>query len=396
MKICDLALFSESTSSGVKTYIASKIDYVGRHPGLDHVVIVPGSTDTERSCGRSKVIVVRGARTPYPGVRLGLNLGKIARIIAREAPDLIEVNCQFTLAWAAFMATRARQTPVVGIYHTDVPACARHWARGGGHLVAAAVERLVELYEGLIYRHCTLTVLLNDRMQDRIARLGVRRTICLPCGVDASLFHPERRDDAFRMHLGIEPHQTAIFYAGRFSPEKELDVLFEAYEQLPPGDFVLVLAGDGPDVAAIRNRARTDATVRYIGHVESRADLATAYASTDVFVTPGRYETFGMSTLEAMSSGLPIVGIKTSGTASFVPPEAGVMATAGDASDVARAITEIAAWDRITTARTCHRLAADGFSWDRVFDRYFAAYAELVRAGATATAGAAMTTEASA
>ncbi|MEP6915036.1 MAG: glycosyltransferase, partial [Acidobacteriota bacterium] len=121
---------------------------------------------------------------------------------------------------------------------------------------------------------------------------------------------------------------------------------------------------------------------------ESRAHLATAYASADVFVTPGRYETFGMSTLEAMCSGLPVVGIETSGTASIVPRDAGVMAPAGDAAGVARAIREVSAWDPITTARTCHRLAADRFSWDCVFDRYFTAYAELIRAGAAMTTGA--------
>ncbi|MEP6914677.1 MAG: glycosyltransferase, partial [Acidobacteriota bacterium] len=263
----------------MKTYISSKMDYVSRTSGVEHVVIVPGAADAERTSGRSRVIVVRGTPTPYPGVRLGLNLRRIARIIEREAPDIIEVNCQFTLAWAAFLATRVRRTPVVGVYHTDVPACARHWARGGGRLVAAAVERLVECYEGLIYRHCTLTVLLNDRMHDRIARLGVTRTTCLPCGVDATLFRPERRDDAYRRDLGIEPHQTAIFYAGRFSPEKELGVLFDAFDQLPQRDFVLVLAGDGPAVAAVRRRAQADPRVKYIGHVESRADLATAYAS---------------------------------------------------------------------------------------------------------------------
>ena len=131
------------------------------------------------------MIVVRGVPTPYPGVRIGLNLARIAEVIRREAPDIIELNCQYTLAWAAFLATRRRRVPIVGVYHTDVPACARHWARRAGTTVASAVERIVEFYEGLIYRHCTLTILLNVGMRDRVARLGVRRTRCLPCGVDA-------------------------------------------------------------------------------------------------------------------------------------------------------------------------------------------------------------------
>src|SRR5438477_2723358 len=176
MKVCDLALFSESTSSGVRTYIESKIDYVRHRPYLDHVVIVPGAKASIRMHGRSKVIVVRGVRSPYPGVRLGLNLFEVAALIKGERPDVIEVNCQYTLAWAAFLATRRRRTPVIGVYHTDVPACLRHWVRRTGSLVASAVERLAEFYEGLIYRRCTVTVLLNAAMANRVARMGVHRT----------------------------------------------------------------------------------------------------------------------------------------------------------------------------------------------------------------------------
>ena len=378
IKVCDLALFAPSSSSGVKTYISSKIAYVRERSDIEHVVIVPGPCDGVSTDGRSRVIVVRGVPSPYPGVSLGLNVVKIAKLIEREAPDVIELNCQYTLGWAAFLATRRRRTPIVGVYHTDVPACARHWALPAGRVVASAVERIVEFYEGLIYRHCTLTILLNARMGERVARLGVDRTRCLPCGVDPAMFTPARRDADVRRRLGITPAQKVIFYAGRLSPEKELDVLFAAFEQLPKGDFVLVLAGDGPDTPAVARYAAARPHVHYIGHIESRIDLATAYASSDVFVIPGRYETFGMATLEAIASGLPVAGIESSGTASVVPPHAGVMATAGNSTHLAAAIKAVAAWDAETTREACHRFAATRFAWDHVLDRYFDAYRELI------------------
>jgi alpha-1,6-mannosyltransferase len=380
MKVCDLALFSPETSSGVKTHIANKIDYVSSREHIEHVVIVPGKEDRVSAQGRSKVIMVRGVRSFYPGIHIGINIGRIARIVENESPDVIELNCQYTLGWAAFLATRRRRTPIVGVYHTDVPACARHWARHAGHVIASTVERVVEVYEGLIYRHCTATIILNAAMSDRVKRLGVRRVHCLPCAVDAAMFHPKRRDPDLRVRLGIAPEQKAILYAGRLSPEKELDVLFAAHDRLSPRDFVLLIAGDGPGVEAVKRHAAAHPGVKYLGHVESRADLAALYASSDIFVTPGRYETFGMATLEAISCGLPVVGIRDSGTATLVPPQIGRLVRAGDAADMAGSISTIAAWCLDRTREVCHAFASERFSRDVVFDQYFGIYRDLIDA----------------
>jgi glycosyltransferase involved in cell wall biosynthesis len=378
IRVCDLALFAPSSSSGVKTYITSKIDYVRERSDIDHVVIVPGPAEQVTTQGRSRVIVVRGVPSPYPGLRLAFNLPRVAALIEAEAPDVIELNCQYTLGWAAFLATRRSRTPIVGVYHTDVAACARHWAAGGGRIVASAVERIVEFYQGLIYRHCTLTVLLNAGMQGRVARLGVHRTRCLSCGVDPATFNPSRRDPEFRRGLGIEPGQKVVFYAGRLSREKELDLLLAAFARLPQPDFVLLIAGDGPDAPAIARYAAAEPHVRYLGDLDSRALLATAYASSDAFVAPGRYETFGMSTIEAIASGLPVVGIAGSGTASFVPEYSGVMVPAGEVAALASAIQVVTSWDPETTRQACHRFAATTFAWDRILDGYFATYRELI------------------
>jgi alpha-1,6-mannosyltransferase len=384
VKLCDLALYSPETSSGVKTYIASKIEYARTHPEIEHVVIVPGRRPGTTREGRTRIVVVPGVPSPYPGIRIALNIWKVAAIVRRECPDIIELNCQYTLPWAAFLATRHRPTPIVGVYHTDVPACVRHMARGAGRTMASAAERLTAWYEGLIYRHCTMTVMLNAGMRDRLAALGVERTCCLPCGVDAGTFSPARRDPAWRAGLGIAPDAVVLVYVGRLSAEKELDVLLQAYAQLPAGRFALVIAGDGPDAPAVARSAAVHAGIHYVGHIDSRAELATAYASSDVFVIPGRHETFGMATLEALAAGLPVVGIRESGTATFVPPELGVLTPAGDPDALAAGIRAVSRWPLDDLRARCHDFAADRYSWSRVLDLYFAEYRRMLRERAVA------------
>jgi glycosyltransferase involved in cell wall biosynthesis len=85
-----------------------------------------------------------------------------------------------------------------------------------------------------------------------------------------------------------------------------------------------------------------------------------------------------MSTLEALCSGLPVVGIENSGTASVVPPDGGRMVRAGDAADLADGISAVAVWDAAATRERCHQFAAAHFSWEQIFDRYFAVYRELI------------------
>ena len=378
MKLCDLALYSPEATSGVRTYISAKIAYVGRRPDIEHVVIVPGRDTGTRLDARTKVITVPGLKSPYPGVRIGANIPAIAALIEREHPDVIELNCQYSLPWAAFLATRTSRAPIVGVYHTDVPACARHWARRAGAAIASGVEHVVEFYERLIYSHCTLTIILNPAMRARVERLGARRIECLPCGVDIEMFHPRHRDDGFRQRLGITPARKVLIYAGRLSPEKELDVLWDAFARLPADEYALVVAGGGPDAAAVAARAATLPNVTYLGDIASRADLARAFASADLFVIPGRYETFGMATLEALASGLPVVGIRDSGTATIVPRDLGILTPAGDAGALAAAITTAAAWPRDAMREACRAFAAKSYAWDNVLDRYFALYRALL------------------
>jgi glycosyltransferase involved in cell wall biosynthesis len=87
-----------------------------------------------------------------------------------------------------------------------------------------------------------------------------------------------------------------------------------------------------------------------------------------------------MATLEALSSGMPVVGIRESGTATVVRSDLGILTPAGDPAALAAAIEKVAAWPRETMRDACHAFAAKSYSWDRVFDRYFDVYRELLAA----------------
>src|SRR5205823_14220898 len=193
-------------------------------------------------------------------------------------------------------------------------------------------------------------------------------------------FNPQMADPSFRQRYGIGAEQTILLYAGRLSVEKELAVLFAAHSRLCPERFVLLIAGDGPQADLVREHAATHRGVQYLGHFDSPSDLAVVYASSDIFVIPGRYETFGMATLEGIASGLAVIGIQDTGTAGIVPEEVGVLTPAGDPGAMADAITAVALWPRDCVRKSSSAFASDNYSWESVLDSYFKVYRQLIAA----------------
>ncbi|ORY20791.1 hypothetical protein BCR39DRAFT_554814 [Naematelia encephala] len=120
------------------------------------------------------------------------------------------------------------------------------------------------------------------------------------------------------------PERVVLLYVGRISWEKNLHLLLAAYANLPtylPTGAVppkLVFVGDGPartELEGICAKSGYDAI--FMGH-RSGEELATCYASGDVFAFPSFTETFGQVVLEALASGLPIIGLDAEGTRDLV------------------------------------------------------------------------------
>jgi hypothetical protein len=115
--------------------------------------------------------------------------------------------------------------------------------------------------------------------------------------------------------------KTVILYVGRISWEKNIRLLIEAFKLLPESarsQAKLVFVGDGPargDLTRLCSKYGLDAT--FMGHQKGKR-LAAMYASSSVFAFPSFTETFGQVVLEALASGLPVVGLHAEGTSDLV------------------------------------------------------------------------------
>lgn len=173
---------------------------------------------------------------------------------------------------------------------------------------------------------------------------------------------------------------AGVLFAGRLSHEKGVDVLIDAAALLPAGIDVTI-AGDGPDLAALRTRAETAGVadrVRFTGRLPS-AELHELMRASAVVVAPSRwYENQPMVVLEAFGCARPVVASDLGGMPELITDGvSGRLVRHDDPAALADALTELAT-DPVRAHQmgvAAHRGAVDRFAIDRHLERLDQAYA---------------------
>ena len=140
-----------------------------------------------------------------------------------------------------------------------------------------------------------------------------------------------------RRQLGLPPDATVIAFGADsiHHRRKGLRHLLDALSLIPHENVVGLYFGNG-DLPTVGTRLPI---MRGIGFVQDTGQLANAYSAADLFVIPSLQEIFGLTGLEAMACGTPVVGFAAGGITDYVRPgETGLLAKVGDSRDLAAKI----------------------------------------------------------
>lgn len=309
----------------------------------------------------------RGAHLPfYRDFRIGLETRRRLRaVMTRFKPDVVHIASPATLGHQAVRAATELGIPTVAIYQTDLVGFAQQYEIAGGARAMSYLTRRIHLGVDRTLAPSTASLCQLDN-------LGILDTALWPRGVDLEAFHPSRRDEAWRRELAPDG-RVLVGYVGRLAAEKELDLLTHLSED-PRARLVLI--GAGPD----EERLRGLLPGAFFAGVLHGDDLGRAYASLDIFVHTGRYETYCQSAQEALASGVPVVAPRAGGPVDVVDDGiAGHLYRPGDGADLAAYVDGLVGDDlgrrRMGLAA---RRSVRGRSWRSINDALLGHYREVI------------------
>jgi glycosyltransferase involved in cell wall biosynthesis len=372
-----IALFSE-TFLPQRNGVALLLDRLIRHLTAKGHEVLLAAPVSWRPRGEApalrgvRVLRVPGVPLPrYPDLTLALPVAPlVVREVAAFRPDVIHLVTEYSLGLTGLQAAATLGVPALASFHTNIP---RYLPYYGFAWAADLCWRYLRWF----HNQAAATFCPSEANRRELMERGFRNVRVWPRGVDTTRFAPATRsgDGGNRATQPLR-----LLYVGRLTPEKDLPVLFDAYERLRARGRLLhlTLVGDGAYTGVMRARAPREVT--FAGYLEGRA-LSEAYAAADVFVFPSRSETLGNVVLEALASGLPVVGVRDGGTVENVRDGVnGILCPPGDIEAFADGIRRLAD-DAPLRRHLAHnaRAWAEARTWDAAFAPLTGAYEELAQ-----------------
>lgn len=382
LTVLDITKYFGEATGGIRTYLLAKAAYVQAHPGLRQILVIPGPNDGLAEAGGVRCYRLKGPRIPFDqSYRFLLATRTTRRILEHERPDIIEVGSPWLVPWITRRANRRLSAPLVWFYHTHFPRIVNPRSDAGGPRAALQraawgyVRRLAGLYRAVL--------VASESVARELELAGVERVHRVVLGVDLACFHPELRGEAAETRRRFQlPEAPLAVYLGRFAEEKQLETVIQAWSEVERRtDAWLVLVGAGPRGARLRALAE-GLQVRFVDYVRDRREVARLLAAAEVCVAPGPAESFGLSALEAMATGTPVLSVDAGGVADRVRASgAGALYAEGDVGACAEAALTLLRGDRQALGGVARAFAERHHSWQTAFDGITAVYRQVLTAG---------------
>jgi glycosyltransferase involved in cell wall biosynthesis len=370
MRVLQVYKNYDPTLGGIETHVKQLARGLSAR-GVTSTVLVTAPGRRTRLDEVDEVQVIRAARLgELASTPLSLAL---IRELGRVEADIIHLHLPYPVGDLGYLLA-GRRRPLIVTYHSDI--VRQRWANP---LYRPILHRLLARADAIVATSPPYV------QSSPVLRPLAARCEIVPLGVDLDRFGPSAKgSEEIRATWCSPEYSRLVLFVGRFREYKGLPYLIDAVRGLP---VRLLLVGDGPAASRLREqvtRAGLGRQVELLGMV-GEAELPAYYAASDVFVLPSiqRSEAFGISMVEAMASGRPVVSTEL-GTGTSWANQAGVtglVVPPANSEAIRNALTTMLADDRVRTAmgREARARVEDELGEDRMLDRIEAIYRRILR-----------------
>ena len=249
-----------------------------------------------------------GVGLVYPNARVKMaQSDRFVRELAEWRPDIVHSQCEFSTFFLAKRIAQECGAPLIHTYHTVYEDFTHYFSpsvRFGRRMAAAFSRRILSGTQAVIVP--------TEKIRSMLRGYGVTQPVTVvPSGLALGQFQirlSEAERNAARRRLGFAEEDRALLYLGRLAQEKNLEEILALLTR-QSRRVKLLIVGGGPYqrrlMEAVRE-LRLDERVVFAGMVNPE-EVARYYALGDVFVSASRSETQGLTYIEAMAAGLPLL-----------------------------------------------------------------------------------------
>ena len=265
-----------------------------RHSRIEGDVYYIGSMDTGRI---------------YPGTRFKLKVPRsMMKDIKAWKPDVVHSQCEFSTFGAAKRISRACKAPLIHTYHTVYEDYTHYfcpWKKLGAFMVS--------IFSKVVLNRTDAVIAPSYKVGRLLDRYGVSTPVeVIPSGIDLirySHIPSETWVDRRRSELALDGNILRLIYVGRLAKEKNIEELLDMIADCSELPIRLVIVGDGPereDIMQHVNDLGIANQVVFTGMI-APDKVGAYYHIGDVFVNASTSETQGLTYVEALAAGLPVI-----------------------------------------------------------------------------------------
>ena len=307
MKILITTDWYKTAANGVATSVRN-LEKGLRECGADVRILTLSPNYRSYVKGSTTYISSLNAGKIYPNARiLAIVRRKLINDLIDWKPDIIHSQCEFSTFIMARRIAKRVHCPIVHTYHTiyeDYSHYIIHNKRLGKNAMITFTKQIAKRVDGMIAP--------TQKVSDLLMRYGCRTPIwVMPTGLDLAKIcshEDNEHKNALKRKLGIPLDKKVILYAGRLASEKNITEIIEMLGHIRPKNAVFLLVGDGPDRKSVEKSIADNKLDFAImtGMVKPR-DMRFYYGIADIFVNASQTETQGLTYIEALANGLPLL-----------------------------------------------------------------------------------------